>query len=588
MGENQKIALQNNFNKWKETRGLGLSKQINPFEYYCMENYLRDWVSSDEDLKSGLIGGSKDGGVDAMYFFVNRQLVKENVDPIDPANVVRTDLLLFQIKEGDGFAPGAIDKLDRFSDDLLGLSRKESDYGHDYRPDLKKLIRLFKDRYQELLLVGSREFEIHFYYIVGKDVEPNEDCTRSEQRLKATVKRHFDKAKCVFHYINITRLWEFIDGRPRKQKVLKWAQQPLDTPEGFVGLVTLPSLYEFLQSDENPKELNNTVFESNVRGFWPSSPINTEIRETLENSDKTPEFWLLNNGITILAGPNTGNAGGGVIEIHDPQIVNGLQTSRVIFEYYDKNAPKPDDKRRILVRVLKLKDEASRGVVIKSTNNQNKMPVEALRATDPIHRMIEEVFPASGFYYDRRIGYWKDQGKPAAKIVSIVELLQAVLSCIVGRPDHARGRPRDYFKDNENYPYEDVFGEGKYNLNVYIKSVRILERVDRFLEQKLPDESLHRRNLRFYLCMYCVSLLAGRAKVLEADILKIDPEAITDAILEKSYAAVRKSYDAVAEKNKRNNEYDYDGVAKGVELIKKISQSLNRKFRDGPALSVPK
>jgi hypothetical protein len=55
------------------------------------------------------------------------------------------------------------------------------------------------------------------------------------------------------------------------------------------------------------------------------------------------------------------------------------------------------------------------------------MPPEALRATDPIHRKIEEVFGTFGLFYDRRKGYYKDLNKPAASIIlaGTIERLRA-------------------------------------------------------------------------------------------------------------------------------------------------------------------
>ncbi len=316
---------------------------------------------------------------------------------------------------------------------------------------------------------------------------------------------------------------------------------------------------------------------------WPKTPINKEILKTLEKPQESPEFWLLNNGITILAG-DTSNAGHLQLEIHDPQVVNGLQSSRVIYDYCRANKPREDDGRRILVRVIKLQDEPTRDRVIRSTNNQNKMPIEALRATDPIHRQIEEIFSKSGLYYDRRKGHHKDSGKPISKIVSTVELLQAMLSCLVGRPDHARARPRNYFGEKAEYPYEVVFGEGKYDLNVYLKSILIFRKVEAYLDSFL--EPVHKRNLIFYVCMYFVCTMSQHAKTLESDLLKINTDTIDNAVLATCYNRVLKTYNALAGKHKINGEYDFDAVAKGTDLIRRLASNLNKRYPNGPKLVI--
>ena len=84
------------------------------------------------------------------------------------------------------------------------------------------------------------------------------------------------------------------------------------------------------------------------------------------------------------------------------------------------------------------------------------MPAEALISTYTIQRQIEIYFREHGLFYDRRKGHYKAEGKPAALIVSVNDLVQAVVSIIVKRPDDARGRPRDYI--NVAVKRHKVFG----------------------------------------------------------------------------------------------------------------------------------
>src|SRR5206468_2901500 len=177
-----------------------------------------------------------------------------------------------------------------------------------------------------------------------------------------------------------------------KKKILKWQSQSLSTPEGQIGLVRLADYYQFIT--ESNGQLAERPFDSNVRGYWKSTSVNKRIASTLKAANP-PEFWLLNNGITILT-EQVGAAGHLEAEVTDPQIVNGLQTSREIYNHFSVTPTNGSD-------------------------NQNEMPEEALRATDPIHRQIETLFHRYNLYYDRRQGYYRDQGKPVAQIVSVVE-----------------------------------------------------------------------------------------------------------------------------------------------------------------------
>lgn len=517
-----------------------------------------------------MVGGGQDGGVDALYFFVNRELVEEDTE-LDPKTAVKVNLLITQVKEGEGFSPVAIGKLFFFTDDLLDLSRQESQHQSTYHPKLLDLVRLFKSNYK--LIVGALpEIEIDYYYITKKDVEPNEDCNKAVEKVRTKVKEHFGQARCNFHFINAQRLWTQAQTRPKKTRFLKWVSQPLSTPEGEIGLVRLADYYEFLKGESG--EINEKIFESNVRGFWQNTWVNKRIQITLEKPGKA-DFWLLNNGITILAA-KTGKGGFTETAVDDPQIVNGLQTSRQIFDYFNRwqSVPTPDE-RRVLVRIIQTADKAIRDDVIRATNSQNPMPEEALRATDRIHRQIETLFQSHNLFYDRRKGHYKDEGKPIAQIVSVIEVLQAMLSVVLRKPDDARARPRNYVKDDKKYT--SIFGEDAFELTVYLKSTQIVRRVEEFLDS-LSLELVHYRNMKFYLCMYAACVKTGSAYVPPGELLKIDPSSLSPKFLQDCYDRIWKHYQRLAEKASTNGERDYDSLAKGPDLLKALEAELQKKL----------
>jgi len=570
MGANDVLALEANFKGWQEKRFPVPKKDINVFEYYCIDQFLRPFDLSDSQLKTGMTGGGGDGGVDAMYMFVNGELIEaeSELDPKTPNNV---KLLLMQVKEGEGFSPTAIDKLYWFVDDLLNLTRKKADYHSTYRPELVTLMRLFKDKYG--IIVGENPpLSVELLYITKRDVEPNDDCHKSVAKIKAAVEKHFGQAEFNFHFVNAVALWTQVQTRPLKKKSFKWASQPMSTQEGEIGLVQLVDYYEFLKEPNG--EIAERIFDSNVRGYWKSTPVNKRIAITLKNPDSS-EFWLLNNGITILA-EKIDNAGFLQIEITDPQIVNGLQTSRQIYNYYREglNLPNPD-KRRVLIRIIKTADKTVRDDVVRCTNSQNEMPEEALRATDAIHRQIETLFHRYNLFYDRRKGHYRDQGKPVEQIVSVVDVLQAMLAVVLRRPDDARARPRNYFKSNELYT--SVFGKDKYDLNLYLKSIDILRRVAAFLDGK-NLELIHRRNLNFYLCMYATCAKVGSIHAPPGEILKLDSSTLSPEFLADCYDRISKQYEKLAGKFLVGGERDYDSLAKGPQLLKAVNTELKRRL----------
>jgi hypothetical protein len=283
---------------------------------------------------------------------------------------------------------------------------------------------------------------------------------------------------------------------------------------------------------------------------------------------------MLNNGITMLAADIT-NDGYLQEKVVDPQIVNGLQTSRQVFRYYKAGKDLPsNDKRRVLVRIIKTGNKQIRDAVIRATNSQNPMPHEVLRATDDIHWQIETLFEKYGLVYDRRKGHARDEGQSIAKIVSMIEVLQAMLCVVVQRPDDARARPRDYFKKDEDY--NQVFGDGVYDLNLYYKTTQLIRLADDYLDT-LGLELIHRRNLLPYVCMYATSMALKNGYTSPRELLKLVVEEY-EAVLPESFAKVQKVYERLASKYAVDGEPDYDGLAKGPRLLKSLLAELRRRF----------
>jgi hypothetical protein len=87
--------------------------------------------------------------------------------------------------------------------------------------------------------------------------------------------------------------------------------------------------------------LKRHLFESNVRAYLGDVQVNRDIFTTLSRDD-TPElgdFWWFNNGITILA--TKAWVMGKEIFVENAQIVNGLQTTETVYNYYSNVSRAP-------------------------------------------------------------------------------------------------------------------------------------------------------------------------------------------------------------------------------------------------------
>jgi hypothetical protein len=199
--------------------------------------------------------------------------------------------------------------------------------------------------------------------------------------------------------------------------------------EGYVVLARLRDYCRFVQDEKGA--LRRYLFDSNVRAFLGANLVNADIAETLA-SEAGPNFWWLNNGVTILA--TSASLVGKTLKLRDIQIVNGLQTTESIHRHFIKSAPPADESRALLVKVIVSQDETVRDQVIRATNNQSTVEPAALHATDRIQRNIEEILLRSEWFYERRTNFYKNEGRPDGRIISPIALAAGSVALLLKNP----------------------------------------------------------------------------------------------------------------------------------------------------------
>jgi hypothetical protein len=300
------------------------------------------------------------------------------------------------------------------------------------------------------------------------------------------------------------------------------------------------------------------LFEANVRDYQGSTAVNDEISDSLK-AKGGEDFWWLNNGVTIVAAKATVSAK--TLTLEDPQIVNGLQTSNEIYRYFS-DANTEGDERNLLVRVIVPTKPESRDRVIKATNSQTSIPPASLRATDKIHRDIEEHLRPYGLFYDRRKNLHKNDGRPLDQIVGIPLMAQAVMSILLQRPDDARARPSSLLKKDEDY--SRVFSTS-IPIGVYRVCATIVRKIDALMRADATLDARERNNVIFYVAMRVAAIASGKKKPMAADVTAIDPASVDEDAIRTSLAAVKELYDGMG---------GGDQVAKGSQLVEALKAEI--------------
>jgi hypothetical protein len=219
MSANDVLSLNLYYDDWCKTRlkNGNAPHDLQPFEYFIGEQFLKRFSLNDDELLRGLVGTHDDGGIDAFYFFINR-VVADDSTVVDRRSENEVDIILMQIRENKGFSPTALEKMDRFSDDLLDLLKKPDDYRYAYHSRLQDLMRVFK---KKMTAMGHRSIRLEYYFVTRCDEPHNDNCDRAAKTIERTVHKHFPTAEMQpFNFVGPKRIYDETNIRKPAKKLI--------------------------------------------------------------------------------------------------------------------------------------------------------------------------------------------------------------------------------------------------------------------------------------------------------------------------------------------------------------------------------
>lgn len=484
------------------------------FELFAAEQTLRARELSADEVAAGVVGGSNDGALDAIYVFLGGTLLSEDSEVLErgfsPNKLpvgVKLELWLIQAKRETSFTETAIDKVAAATGRLLSLAEDDNDLSKLYSPMTVQRTGFLR-RALRALATRHPQVEIHFVYATrGRSSGPNSINTKVEVKardLERQLEQVVPDAVGQVDFLGAADLWRRANTVTSYTTELTY-QENATSGNSHVALVRLRDYIDFLSDSQG--QLRRHIFDWNVRDYQGDVEVNREIRESLQDTT-APEFWWLNNGVTVVC--SRASVVGKTYSLDDVQVVNGLQTSHTIFNVLraaEDDHPAFD--HAVLVRILVTGDDAvTRDRVIRATNRQTSVPPASLRATDDVQRDIEAFFLGHDWYYDRRKNYHRNNGRSTERIVSIPLLAQAVMAMGLSRPDDSRARPSSLLKREDDY--RSIFSS-EIPVEIYLWLARAQKDVDGFLSSEAVDvTTAERTNVRFHLAMLATCRLMGQ------------------------------------------------------------------------------
>lgn len=541
-----------------ENKGMAFSK-------LCLRIILK---INDEELEESLTDGPMDGEIDAIYIY-NRIIN------------------IFTFKFTDNFKCSKKNypesELDQF---ILTVDNIISG-----NLDKSTINNAVWDKYLEILNLshtGKVEFKI---YIISNKLYPVDHAKKKLENV-------LDKYKIVekpIYYNQDDLVLKIIENK--KEKIdgnLKFIDtQHFEKSNGnirtIIGAISAIDLIEIIKSKDKPDEINDSIFNENIRVYKPEHRVNKAIIDSANSTDNFL-FFYLNNGITIFCEevdykPNTKAP---FVPIKNLQIINGGQTSHSLFEVYKKN-PDKINTIELLVRIfIAKKDDPISEKISETSNNQIPVGSRDLHSNDLIQQKLEEDFLTLGYFYERKPNQHENQ--PKGKILNNELLGQLFMAYFLDMPSEAKNSKVKVFGEL----YDDIFDEKIISANKLLKIYNIylpiLKMKKEIQKKKRKKEDIDEKEA--FISRASFHIINGVKLLIDNEIIKINNSDLVqkekndkiESIYKKDISGIIENassliYEVVTEQMKiRGDQYTHDKFFKEIPtnniIISHILKSL--------------
>ncbi|WP_133513260.1 AIPR family protein, partial [Candidatus Thiosymbion oneisti] len=399
-----------------ELEGIEDSIVFEHFVNYCItsKQYPREF---DFDILR--VGGMDDNGFDGAAFIVNGNIVKapEEVGYLLKNNgYLDVSFIFIQTKKSAHFKGDQVGTLifgiKSFFDDKPAIPEND---------DIQNLRRIKEEVYRNSIGFQSSPTLNLYFVTTGEWKEPAQITGRVEKELRdLESKKLFSSVE--FNYYDADKLKQAYREINRKTVKEVSFHNHVALPEipgvrqSFVGSISAKEYVRLISDNEN--NLQKYLFEDNVRDYQGYNKVNREIERTIKNSKEQAALSVFNNGITIIA--KKVEPIGNKMKLTDFQIVNGCQSSHVLFE----NKLSLLEDTHVVIKVIETTDYDFATRVVKATNRQTEVKDEAFESLSQFHKDLEDYYKAKAktvpdpIYYERRSKQY--DGSPTVKTGQVI------------------------------------------------------------------------------------------------------------------------------------------------------------------------
>jgi hypothetical protein len=456
--------------------------QNKQFEIYSIFTVLNGLLGESIDAYEVHLAGDE-FGIDGIAVIIQGEVVRNRAEAEDKLEAIKNpsvEFVFFQTKTSTSYDYGDISK---FYDAVHGFFNGDLEGESSAIDDCIKVKDLIYEKGTK-----KRNPKISCYYIATGNYERPERI----EKLRLIFKEKMADTN-IFDIDTITA--EFVGARELQawyRAATSSVEVEIDFPrnvvmpdnkhveEAYIGYIdaeNLVKLFTVHDTDGDVIGINRAVFFDNIRDYDPNSKINQAIKNSVQETGGA-EFVFRNNGITVVS--RNIDRTGDKFKLEDYQIVNGCQTSNVIYDlvYGDGNGTTNHEVERMFksiqvpLRLISSKNDDFVSSIIVGTNRQNPVRDEQFWALRPFMKSLEEycrnLEPEEVIFIERRENQYRSQDIERTRVMQPSVLMKAVAACLLFQPQRAARDYRGILSEYEHIIFLDDHDVRIYHAVAYL------------------------------------------------------------------------------------------------------------------------
>jgi hypothetical protein len=466
--------------EFAKANGLTAYGQDRQFEIYSIFAVLNGLLGETTEPYDVHLDGDE-FGVDGIAVLIQGEAVSNRQEALDKLDAIKNpsvEFIFFQSKTGTSYDYGDISKFfDAVTGFFDGSLEGES-------PVIDALIGAMEAIYERG--TGRRNPKISCYYVATGNYEKPQRIEKLKAAFLAQLeeKNIFDPGNISVDLVGARELQEWYRAATSAVEVEIEFPRNVVMPsngyveEAYIGYVDASNLLKLVSiSDEdgNVVAINRSVFFDKIRDYDAASKINAAIKSSVVSGGGS-EFVFRNNGITVVS--RNIDRTGDRFRLEDFQIVNGCQTSNIIYELVHGEGVGEADRQKVLntlqvpLRLIGSKDDDFVSSIIVGTNRQNSVRDEQFWALRPFMKSLEEysrnLEAEEVIYLERRDNQYRNQEVERTRVVQPSVLMKAVAAALLFQPQRAARDYRGILAEYENKIFLDDHDVRIYHAVAYL------------------------------------------------------------------------------------------------------------------------